>query len=220
MPQIAYSTFGLNKIISWEVGSKSYYDKYLSTPTWPGGDSGVTLGIGVDLGFYTKAQVAEMFSFLPQNQIKELQSAVGYTGQKAHVQIGPKMKQIHISYEDAVGVFKKYDIPKATRELLKIYPNAPKLNPDTTAMLLSLVYNRGNSLRGNTRVDMADIAHITETIEAEDYEAIAQEFEDMTRLWKGKGLDGLVNRRLEEADIIRHSVNKVFPEDAIYKVSY
>jgi len=220
MPEIAYSIFGLNKIVQFETGGKAYYNKYLQTPSWPGGDSGVTVAVGIDIGYLTKNRVAEIFSFLPASQVTELQSACGYKGTKAKAQLGPKMAQIHIAYEDAVRVFQKYSVPEYTKQLLSIYPTAPQLNPDTTAMLLSLVYNRGTSLKGVSRVDMADIAHITETIEAEDYEAIAKEFEEMERLWIGKGLDGLVERRQEEADIIRHSVNKVFQDSDVIRVKY
>lgn len=216
---ISYSIFGLNKIIGWETGGKAYYNKYLQTPSWPGGDSGVTVAVGIDIGYLTKDRVAEIFSFLPASQVTELQSACGYKGTKAKAQLGPKMAQIHIAYEDAVRVFQKYSVPEYTKQLLSIYPTAPQLNPDTAAMLLSLVYNRGTSLKGASRVDMADIAHITETIEAEDYPEIANEIEDMKRLWVGKGLDGLVQRREEEADIVRNSVNKVFTDTDIYTIN-
>jgi len=160
-----------------------------------------------------------MLSFLPLDQIRELETAIPYSGKRAKDQIGPKFRKIHIPYEDAVEVFKKYTVPKYTKMLLSIYPNAPLLNPDTAAMLLSLVYNRGNSLRGSTRQDMKDIVKITETIEDSDYEDIAKEFVSMERLWIGKGLNGLVERREEEAAIIRNSVNKVFTPADIYTVN-
>src|SRR6266699_1563082 len=36
-----------------EVGSRRLYDIQGGRPTWPGGDSGVTIGIGYDLGYQT-----------------------------------------------------------------------------------------------------------------------------------------------------------------------
>ena len=36
-----------------EVGSRRLYDIQGARPTWPGGESGVTIGIGYDLGYQT-----------------------------------------------------------------------------------------------------------------------------------------------------------------------
>ena len=46
-----------NLILKYEVGGGSaYYNKALKNPCYPGGASGVTIGIGYDLGYNTKAQ--------------------------------------------------------------------------------------------------------------------------------------------------------------------
>jgi peptidoglycan hydrolase-like protein with peptidoglycan-binding domain len=34
-----------------EVGSRGFYDAQCARPTWPGGASGVTIGVGYDLGY-------------------------------------------------------------------------------------------------------------------------------------------------------------------------
>src|SRR5262249_9984062 len=36
-----------------EVGGREFYDTHAVHPEWPGGDSGVTIGVGYDLGFQT-----------------------------------------------------------------------------------------------------------------------------------------------------------------------
>jgi peptidoglycan hydrolase-like protein with peptidoglycan-binding domain len=36
-----------------EVGGRDYYDSSCARPAWPGGDSGVTIGVGYDLGYQT-----------------------------------------------------------------------------------------------------------------------------------------------------------------------
>ena len=49
-PQI--SDKALNLILNYEVGGgESYYNKFLYRPTWPGLNSGVTIGVGYDLGY-------------------------------------------------------------------------------------------------------------------------------------------------------------------------
>ncbi len=47
---LTVSRKGLKQLIKHEISSAAYYRKYLSHPIWPGGDSGITIGIGYDLG--------------------------------------------------------------------------------------------------------------------------------------------------------------------------
>ena len=48
--QISDKAFKL--IIKYEVGGgEAYYNKYLKKPSWPGAFSGVTIGVGYDLGY-------------------------------------------------------------------------------------------------------------------------------------------------------------------------
>lgn len=43
-------------IMIFEVSSKNYYNSSLKAPNWPGGNSGVTIGIGYDLAHVTEYQ--------------------------------------------------------------------------------------------------------------------------------------------------------------------
>ena len=79
----------LDLILKYEVGGgKSYYDRFLAKPTWPGGASGMTLGIGVDCGYYTPAELEKIFNFLPKKQLEIVKGASGKKGQagKAYTQ--------------------------------------------------------------------------------------------------------------------------------------
>jgi GH24 family phage-related lysozyme (muramidase) len=84
-----------------------------------------------------------------------------------------------------------------------IYPELESLNEDTQGALVSMVYNRGNKLEGNSRVEMK---RIVEMVKNKDYEGIAEEIESSKRHWEHKNLDGLVIRREAEADLIRESI--------------
>ena len=93
------STKALNLILEYEVGGgKSYYDKYLSHPTWPGGASGTTVAIGIDCGYYTTTELQKLFSFLPKDQLDAIIGASGKTGMagKEYVQ---KIKNLNINIE-------------------------------------------------------------------------------------------------------------------------
>jgi hypothetical protein len=51
----------LELLLKYEVGGgKSYYEKYLSKFTWPGGASGPTIAIGIDCAYYTKLELSKI----------------------------------------------------------------------------------------------------------------------------------------------------------------
>jgi GH24 family phage-related lysozyme (muramidase) len=84
-----------------------------------------------------------------------------------------------------------------------IYPEIDSLNEDTRGALVSMVYNRGNKIEGDSRKEMRTIIDL---VAKQDYEGIADQIERSKRLWENKGLDGLVKRREEEADLILNSI--------------
>lgn len=63
---LVLSDRAVDMIIRYETGGKAYYVKKLVRPTWPGGDSGVTIGIGYDLGYYSAAQIRSDWASLPE----------------------------------------------------------------------------------------------------------------------------------------------------------
>jgi len=46
----------LDLIIAFEVSSKTAYNSKYKNPIWPGGESGITIGIGYDIGYSTITQ--------------------------------------------------------------------------------------------------------------------------------------------------------------------
>ena len=53
------SDFGVDLIVHFEVGGRAYYTKAYSRPIHPGNAaSGVTIGIGYDLRFSSRSQIA------------------------------------------------------------------------------------------------------------------------------------------------------------------
>ena len=51
-------------IVQYECGGQVYYTSRLSNPTWPGGASGVTIGIGYDLGYNAVDQIRKDWAHL------------------------------------------------------------------------------------------------------------------------------------------------------------
>ena len=54
-------------------------------------------------------------------------------------------------------------------------------------------------MQGDSRLEMRNIRVL---VPKKDYKGIAEELRKMKRIWKGKGLDGLLARRDAEADLV------------------
>ena len=191
-------------IIQFEIGGRNIYEKSYQKPTWAGGESGITIGIGADLGYMTEKEFMKVWSpHLNLNFIECLRKVVGLKGIQAKQMLRGEILNVRVPYNTAYEVFVKYDIPKYYAKTKAIYPQLDELNEDTQGALVSMVYNRGNKLEGDSRIEMK---RIVEMVKNKDYEGIAEEIENSKRHWEHKNLDGLVIRREAEADLIRESI--------------
>jgi hypothetical protein len=190
----------LDLIIKHEVGGgESYYNKYLQNPTWPKGQSGVTIGIGYDIGYNSLEEFTKDWKGkISDSDFDRLSKALGKKMTTASVLV-KTLKDISIPWVKALEVFEDKTIPRFVKETLKAFPNADSLHPDAFGALISIVFNRGASISGSSRIEML---RIRELISSKDYKAIAKEVRNMKRLWENKGLDGLLKRREEEAKLI------------------
>jgi len=204
MASLKFPIKAVKLIVTEEVGSEAEYNKSLIHPTWPEGESGVTIGIGYDLGYASKDQIkADWGDKVNGNHLVQLLSASGYKGLQAKAQIGPLMRLVTISYQDAMDVFIKRNIPQSYKLSVNTYPGLDKLNPDTIGAIVSLVYNRGTALVGKNREGMAALKPL---IASADYTSIADTIEDMKHIWEGGEDEGLVERRVLEANMVRVSI--------------
>ena len=193
----------LKLLLEYEVGGgEKYYTKYLSKFTWPGGASGPTIAIGVDCGYYSPAELSDIFNFLTDSEIDAIKEASGKVGSygKEYTKI-LRAKNIIVSWKDALNIFEKYTWPKFTRLAEKTFPGLSEFPPDAYGAIISLVFNRGTSLKGSSRREMKNIKTLILT---KSYKEIAKEIRSMKRLWVGKNLDGLLKRRDAEADLIEN----------------
>jgi len=197
----------LQLIIDYEVGGGSvYYNKQLKHPCWPGGASGVTIGIGYDLGYNTTGQFTRDWKeLLPPTDFNRLTTVLGYKSESARKQVA-SVKNIDIPWENALIVFNKNTLPRFIAETIKAFPGADKLHPDAFGALVSVVFNRGASTTGPSRVEMFNIQTTIKSGSKNIYPYIAQQILSMKRLWVGKGLDGLLKRRDEEAALVMSCV--------------
>ena len=189
----------LDLILKYEVSSKNYYNKRLRRPTWPAAASGVTIGIGYDLGYNSVSDVKKDWGkHLSKSDLDRLCRVVGRKGSAAKAVVD-SVKDISIPWEDAVAVFENVTVPKFIGYTLKAFPQSEELHPDAFGALVSIVFNRGASMRGSTRSEMVNIRDL---VPDKDYKGIAKEIRSMKRLWANRGLEGLLKRREAEAKLV------------------
>jgi hypothetical protein len=195
----------LSLILEYEVGGgKSYYDKFLAKPTWPGGASGFTVGIGVDCGYYSPSELEKMFSFLPKKQLEIVKNASGKKGQAGKEYTRQhKNSGIVIPWEKAVEIFDNIIWAKFSRLAERAFPGLSDLCDDAYGAIISLVFNRGTAMQGDSRLEMRNIRDL---VPKKNYKGIAKELRKMKRIWQGKGLDGLIERRESEARLVESCV--------------
>lgn len=193
-------------IIKYEVGGgQQYYNSQLKSPEFPGGSSGVTIGCGYDLGVISPQQFeSDWKSLLSSDVFNTLSSHLGKTGDAAKAVIS-SLKNIAIPWESAELVFKTRDIPRYIKETITAFPGSDKLKPDAFGSLVSLVFNRGGSVMGDSRREMRNIRDaISGNISVDNiYDFISRQIISMKYLWINSHMQGLLDRRDEEAALVK-----------------
>jgi GH24 family phage-related lysozyme (muramidase) len=173
---------------------------------WPGESSGITVGIGYDLGFVTPNQFEEDWKpYLTSEEIKRLKTAIGLSGQAAR-QRASEFNDIRIKRADAVEVFKNRTLPLHSKRTEDAFPGVNQLPANAQGALVSLVFNRGTAMVGDRRKEMRAIR---DAVAAGDLQEIANQIRAMKRLWVGKGVDGLLKRRDAEARLVESGLTIV-----------
>ena len=183
-------------IVEPEISSEAYYKAKLQSPVWPGGHSGVTVGLGYDVGTQTPLQIQRDFAgILQPKEVERLMKYAGKTGEICKTYI-PLLKDFKIEWFKACKLFYHTSLWRYARMAAGIYPQLETLHPYEQTAIVGLVYNRGTALKGDRRKEMA---LLVEAIINDDDKTMAGLIRAMKRLWVGKGLDGLLDRRDLEA---------------------
>ncbi len=147
-------------IIYKEVTSPTVYNKKYFGLSWPGGESGVTIGIGYDLGYRTAMSIeTDWIKDIGAYQVGILKMFCGLRGEKAHLAMKSNKMAPHVSipYQAAYNVFIQKSLPLYAKQALRIYPGLDDLTPDAVGAIVSMVYNRGTTLEGRRRAEMKAI---------------------------------------------------------------
>lgn len=207
------SEAALDLIIQFEVGGgRKYYDRFLARPSWPGGASGVTIGVGYDLG-YDKGLAKDWDGLLSADYIKRLSRCLGVTGSRAKSATSG-VRDIVVPWEAAMEVFEKHTLPEYIGQTLEAFPKSEFLPDDAFGALVSLVFNRGPLVdNSDRRKEMRMIKEILNygndnIVDNNDITEIARQVRSMARLWPDntKSDNDLNDRRHREADLILNSI--------------
>lgn len=195
VPDGRISGAGRELIYEFEVGGgKPYYDRFLSRPTVPPAASGITVGIGFDCGYNTEAQILRAWAKLPERH--RLAAAAGLTRDRARA-ILPKLRDIQIEWPLAEEVFNETTLTDFLDIADQAFPGMEALHPNAQAVLVSLVFNRGGSMKGDSRREMREVRDL---VPKSDYTGMASAILRMKRLWPD--VPGLLRRRDAEARLM------------------
>ncbi|XTZ39142.1 pesticin C-terminus-like muramidase [Salmonella enterica] len=182
---------------------------YQKSPYVPKGSSasGVTVGYGYDLGQQTISKMKLMLSdYFTSSQIARLEKAIGLTGSDA-LAIIPSLSDINISKEDAVSLAMKMK-SKYAQIVVDTYPEVLATHPHCQGAMLSLVINRGTSFNKPNVESRVEMKNIHDDFVSGNLNDIPNQFRSMKRLWVGKGLDGLITRREDEAKLFEEGLSQ------------
>jgi GH24 family phage-related lysozyme (muramidase) len=174
---------------------------------WPGGFSGITVGIGYDLGYVAMDQYeSDWGDCLARGSLAKLRPAVGLRGTRARNR-AREFTEIRVTRPAAERVFVERTLPLTVFRTAQAFPGFERLPTDAQGALVSLVYNRGTSMVDAPGEDRRrEMRAIRRAVEVGDLAEIVRQLRSMKRLWVGKGLDGLIRRRDAEADLVERCV--------------
>lgn len=195
----------IDLIVREEVSSKAYYERHFTHPEWPGGASGVTVGIGYDLGYATPDKIrADWGPLVSANMMPALLQCAGIKGESAKALLPTVKASIEIGWDEAMAVFMGRDVPQWTSATVRALPNCDLLTPTCLGVLVSLDYNRGVAgyTASGDRYD--EMRSIKSAMVARNFGAIPGYLDSMARLWTS----GVAGRRHREADLFRQGMGE------------
>jgi hypothetical protein len=183
IPTMLISQDAFELIVQEETGGEAYYNKTEQSTDWPGGASGVTIGIGYDCGYETAGTIgADWSARLPEATVAELCSVAGIHGSPARAHAKELHASIDVPWDVALDVFKTRDVPKWEKIVQDALANTGDLSGHSFGALVSLAFNRGASFHepGPRYAEMRAIASL---MAAKQFAEIPAQIRAMSRLW-------------------------------------
>lgn len=209
LPVNQLSSAAENLVTDAEVSSTktnhSYYDKHYTRATFAGAGSGATVAVGTDLGMNTAEFTSTCWShYFDQDTVIRLSDCTGDTSVSAAKKDVSDLQDILFLWAIAIDEFDNYEVPVYYQLTLRTFPGLDKLSNNAISACVSIVYNRGSSMVGASRIDMRNLR---DAVAEGNYQAMATAVEHMkitmASSWKAEGTyAGLCARRDVEAKLI------------------
>lgn len=178
-------------IVEFEIVSPAYYAARLEAPIWPGGQSGVTWGVGYDGGHQTRTRIGTDWSM--HAQVERLVGTAGVIGQPAKALV-PGMRDVRTPYPLAAHVFTAAMLPPYCELARRTFRDGWERIPWVTqGAIVATVFNRGAAMGGESRREMRVIRD--ECVPSGDPACVAAQLRAMPRLWVGKDVGQGLRRR-------------------------
>jgi hypothetical protein len=194
----------LAMIVNLEVTSRQVYVKKYTHPLWPKGASGITIGVGYDIGQQSRAQFeSDWGDVCTANEMDQLRPWVGVAGQRAQAGEAP-LAGIVIPWQKAWMVFIRRSIPAYTALTRKAFNVPAQLPAPCVGALVSMVYNRGAGIgNGDRDKEKRDIRAALAAGRPQD---VPKALRDMKQRFPDN--PGLQNRREEEAQMFEEGLKQ------------
>src|SRR5215831_4428402 len=115
-------------IVAFEVSDEKSYVRAYQRPTWPQGASGVTIGIGYDIGYARRDWLHEDWqTMIADAQIQSLEAACGVKGPAAD-DLLPSLRSVVVPWDAAMQEFLKWTQPRTVAETEAALPNTKLLS--------------------------------------------------------------------------------------------
>jgi hypothetical protein len=205
----AISSRGSDLILASEVTGESTYRQRYTGPVWPHGESGITIGIGYDLGESRADYFHEDWgAYLDSRTISILTPTCRITGQAAATAL-TGLERISIPWEVALSQYRNETLPRYIGETERALANTSSLSDDSLGALVSLVYNRGVTFN-RQEPRYAEMNHVKNHMDSLEFRNVPVDLRCMERLWKKQPkFRGVVIRREAEAALFQYGLNAV-----------
>ncbi len=140
------SSRAFDLIVQLEVTSQALYEARYRHPTWPRGASGVTIGVGYDVGYSTVAELHDDWdNAIPAEMDDALEVAADVPGVPAQALASQLHDTVDVAWSPAIAVHRQKIIPRWVGVVERNLLNTASIGPDCLGALVSLTYNRGAS---------------------------------------------------------------------------